>query len=56
MPRPDLTNAPVYIHPQNLNKVPVPGKPLAGEKFKRFIEEVAKEIATMLEIKKSSEL
>ncbi|MGD1974221.1 MAG: threonine synthase [Desulfobacterales bacterium] len=55
-PNQDLTNAPVYIHPQNLNRVPVPGKPLAGENFKRFIKEVAKEIATMLEIKKSSKL
>jgi hypothetical protein len=36
--------------------VPVPGKPLTSENFKRFVEEVAKEIATMLEIKKSSEL
>jgi threonine synthase len=55
-PNQDLINAPVYIHPQNLDKVPEPGKPLTGENFKRFVEEVTKEIATMLEIKKSSEL
>ena len=55
-PNQDLINAPVYIHPQNLDAVPVPGKPLTSEDFKRFVEEVTKEIATMLEIKKSSEL
>jgi len=51
-PNQDLINAPVYIHPQNLDKVPAPGSPLSGEDFKRFVEEVAKEIATMLDLKK----
>ena len=51
-PNQDLINAPVYIHPQNLDAVPVPGKPLTSENIKRFVEEVAKEIATMLELKK----
>jgi threonine synthase len=51
-----LINTPVYIHPQDLDKVPAPGRPLTGEDFKRFVEGVAKEIATMLDLKKSSEL
>ncbi len=55
-PNQDLINAPVYIHPQNLDKVPASGKPLTGENFKLFVEEMAKEIATMLDLKKNSEL
>jgi len=50
-PKPDLINAPVYIHPQDLDKVPAPGKPLTGENFNRFVTRVAEEIATMLDLK-----
>jgi threonine synthase len=52
-PNPDLINTPVYIHPQDLDKVPAPGKPLSGEDFKRFVTRVAKEIATKLDLKKA---
>ncbi len=51
-PNPDLINAPVYIHPQDLDKVPAPGEPLEGEDFNRFVKRVAKEIATRLDLKK----
>jgi threonine synthase len=50
-PNPDLINAPVYIHPQDLDKVPAPGKPLSGEDFKRFVTRVVKEISRKLDLK-----
>jgi len=52
-PNPDLINTPVYIYPQDLDKVPAPGKPLSGEDFKRFVTRVAKEIATKLDLEKA---
>jgi threonine synthase len=52
-PNPDLINAPVYIDPQDLDKVPAPGEPLEGEDFNRFVKRVAKEIATRLDLKKN---
>ncbi len=51
-PNPDLINVPFYIQPQDLDRVPAPGKPLKGENFKRFVKQVAEEIATMLDLKK----
>jgi threonine synthase len=52
-PNPNLINAPVYVHPRNLEKVPANGKPLKGEEFKRFVKRMAEEIATMLDLKKA---
>jgi threonine synthase len=52
-PNPNLINVPFYIQPQDLDKVPAPGKPLKGEDFKRFVKRVAEEIATMLDLKKN---
>jgi threonine synthase len=52
-PNPDLINTPVYIHPQDLDNVPAPGKPLSGEDFKCFVTRVAKEIAAKLDLKKA---
>lgn len=51
-PNPDLINAPVYIHPQDLDRVPAPGEPLEGEDFNRFVKRVAQEIANRLNLKK----
>lgn len=51
-PNPNLINAPVYIHPRDLDKVPAPGKPLKDEDFKCFVKQVAEEIATILNLKK----
>jgi len=52
-PNPDLINVPVYINPQDLDKVPAPGEPFEGEVFNRFVKRVAKEIATWLDLKKN---
>ena len=51
-PNPDLINAPIFIHPQDLVKVPAPGKPLQKKEFKLFVKRVVEEIATILELKK----
>jgi threonine synthase len=49
-PDPSLINAPVLVRPQDLEKIPAPGKPLAGDELKRFIERVSQEIARMLQL------
>ncbi len=49
---PALVNAPVYIHPESLAKVPAPGKPLQGDDFDQFVEQTSKEIAKRLSLKK----
>jgi threonine synthase len=49
-PKKDLINTPVYIHPADLDKVPVPGRPLGGKDFERFVQRMVWEIADMLEL------
>ncbi len=51
-PDPDLINAPVYVHPKDLAKVPAPGKPLKNKDFERFVKRVSEEIAKSLNLKK----
>jgi threonine synthase len=51
-PKQDLINTPVYVHPEDLDKVPAPGRPLDGQDFERFVARVAQEIAGILELKK----
>lgn len=51
-PKPELINAPVYLHPQDLERVPAPGNPLTGEAFERFVTRMAEEIAASLNLKK----
>jgi threonine synthase len=51
-PRKDLINAPLYIHPADLDQVPAPGRPLKGEAFERFVNRTAEEIAARLNLKK----
>ena len=51
-PRPDLKNAPVFLKPERLEKVPEPGKPLFGKDMDKFVQEIALEIAGMLELEK----
>lgn len=49
---PNLVNAPKLIHPDDLEAVPAPGKPLTGDDFDRFVHRVAEEIASMLNLKR----
>jgi len=54
-PDPGLMNAPVLVHPEDLERVPAPGKPLAGDDFNRFVTRVSTEIAETLKLKKVSD-
>jgi threonine synthase len=45
VPDPELVNAPLYIHPQDLERVPAPGKPLRQDDFNRFVQRVSRAIA-----------
>jgi threonine synthase len=40
-----LVNAPRYVHPEDLEQVPAPGKPLAGEALDRFVKKITEAIA-----------
>jgi threonine synthase len=51
-PNTDLVNAPFYVQPPNLEKLPAPGKPLDSDDFELFVEAVSTEIARMLDLKK----
>jgi threonine synthase len=51
-PKQDLINTPCYVHPEDLQSVPAPGRPLEGEDFQRFVKRIAAEIAGMLDLKK----
>ena len=48
----ELVNAPTLIHPKDLDAVPAPGKPLTGKAFDRFVQRVAEEIASLLNLEK----
>jgi threonine synthase len=52
---PSLINRPVFIRPDNLDRIPEPGKPLSGKNFTRFVERVSQEIAKKLELDQSSD-
>jgi len=51
-PDPDLVNRPALIHPEDLEKVPSPGRPLDGEELDRFVNRVSEEIAGALNLGK----
>jgi threonine synthase len=51
-PDSDLINAPVYVHPDGLEHIPAPGKPLTGKDFEAFVRRVSEEIAGLLDLKK----
>ena len=53
---PELVNTPVYVHPQDLQPVPAPGKPLTGPDFDRFVRKVSKAIADELSLKTAHKL
>ena len=48
----NLVNAPVYVHPKDLEQVPAPGKPLTGKAFDIFVRRVSQDIAGYLKLKK----
>ncbi|MBU1182731.1 MAG: threonine synthase, partial [Proteobacteria bacterium] len=52
LPDKSLINFPVLIHPEGLDKVPAPGKPLAGNDFNIFVKRISDEIAGLLDLKK----
>jgi len=51
-PNNELVNAPVYMRPADLEKIPTPGNPLEGDDLKRFVQRVSEEIARALSLKK----
>ena len=51
-PRTELKNAPFFLRPESLKKVPEPGKPLKGKDMERFIRKMTTEIAGILELEK----
>ena len=51
IPDPRLINAPVFVHPKDLEKVPAPGKPLQGDEFEQFVKRISEEIAEALDLK-----
>ncbi len=52
LPKQDLINTPCYVHPNDLQKVPAPGKPLEGADLQRFVKRMTAEIAGKLDLKK----
>jgi threonine synthase len=49
---PQLINAPLYLHLQDLEKLPAPGNPLNGLDLDLFVQRVSEEIADRLNLKK----
>ncbi|UCD86927.1 MAG: threonine synthase [Desulfobacterales bacterium] len=47
-PKASLQNAPRLVHPQDLDAVPTPDKPLEGKDFDRFVQRTAEAIAEAL--------
>jgi threonine synthase len=54
-PNPKLINAPVYVHPQDLETVPSPGHPLDENELNKFVQRVSEEIAKALDLRKIHE-
>ncbi len=53
-PNPELINLPSYVDPKNLDKIPLPGKPLIGDDLKHFVHQVSEKIAVDLKLKKAN--
>lgn len=51
-PKPDLKNAPMLVRPGSIAKFPEPGKPLEGEDLDHFVQEMAAEIAKILDLER----
>ncbi len=50
-PKSELVNAPMLMRPEDLEKVPAPGKPIEGADFERFVKRTSEEIAKELGLK-----
>ena len=50
--RPEMRNSPMLVKPEHIRKFPGPGKPLGDDEMKRFVEEMASEIAGILKLEK----
>ncbi len=50
-PDPALINKPSLVRPEDLEKIPGPGKPIHGEDFKKFVKRVSETIAKNLDLK-----
>ncbi len=55
-PDPSLMNAPVYVHPPDLTKIPQPGQPLNSAELKQFVQRISDEIATQLALREIDEI
>jgi threonine synthase len=53
-PKAEMINAPVYVHPADLDQVPAAGKPLKGPELERFVRRVTAEIAHALGLQAST--
>ncbi len=51
-PNPELVNRPELVRPDDLLRIPEPGRPLDGADLARFVERVTEEIALRLDLKK----
>lgn len=51
-PRADFCNSPVYICPDDLVKIPAPGKPLYGKDVEMFVKRVSEDVAEKLDLQK----
>ena len=52
-PVPELVNRPALVRPADLQRVPEPGSPLAGDDLDDFVARVTEEIARRLDLKKT---
>ena len=52
IPQASLVNAPIYVRPKELKKIPAPGAPLQGDELKAFVDRVSEAIAVRLNLKK----
>ncbi|MCF8027902.1 MAG: threonine synthase [Desulfobacteraceae bacterium] len=52
IPRDELVNAPELVCPEDMDKVPRPGRPLSGDDLSHFVQRTAEDIAMRLDLKK----
>jgi len=50
-PKQELKNKPVLVTPEGIEDLPQTGRPLKGEAFEKFVDHVARDIATALKLK-----